>query len=126
MRINKFCDVKLGTVWRVYRTFKKNIEIFKILRGVCPPASSQCDISGKCSVGLIGYVCMYVCMYVCVCVSVRTCVCVYYNYWCLCDLEFGVCVYTYLFIFICLSGWLSQSVTLSVCLHLSVMSVYLK
>lgn len=33
------------------RTFKHNIEIFKVLRKVEPPASSQCDVSGTCKSG---------------------------------------------------------------------------
>ncbi|XP_068736354.1 ATP-dependent 6-phosphofructokinase, muscle type-like isoform X1 [Montipora capricornis] len=33
------------------RTFKSNIEIFKVLRKVEPPSSSQCNISGKCESG---------------------------------------------------------------------------
>ena len=33
-----------------FRTFKRNIEIFKVLRKVQPPVSSQCDVSGECKV----------------------------------------------------------------------------
>lgn len=33
------------------RTFRSNIEIFKVLKEVEPPASSQCDISGNCKSG---------------------------------------------------------------------------
>ncbi|KAK2548947.1 ATP-dependent 6-phosphofructokinase [Acropora cervicornis] len=33
------------------RTFKSNIEIFKVLRKVEPPASSECDLSGECKSG---------------------------------------------------------------------------
>ncbi|XP_073250826.1 ATP-dependent 6-phosphofructokinase, muscle type-like [Porites lutea] len=33
------------------RTFKRNIEIFKVLRKVQPPVSSQCDVSGECKSG---------------------------------------------------------------------------
>ena len=34
----------------IFRTFKSNIEIFKVLRKVEPPASSECDLSGECKV----------------------------------------------------------------------------
>lgn len=33
------------------RTFKSNIEMFKVLKEVGPPASSQCDVSGSCKSG---------------------------------------------------------------------------
>ncbi|KAL9963303.1 hypothetical protein ACROYT_G032490 [Oculina patagonica] len=33
------------------RTFKSNIEIFKVLKNVEPPASSHCDVSGSCESG---------------------------------------------------------------------------
>ena len=34
----------------IFRTFKSSIEIFKVLRKVEPPASSECDLSGECKV----------------------------------------------------------------------------
>ena len=55
VRLQRKFEIDYSWEWRVNcplfcRTFGRNLEIFKALRAVSPPASSQCDVSGKCAV----------------------------------------------------------------------------